>query len=69
MAKNEKIHQMSNGSKLILKLPTSLYTICCDCGLVHLFVLDEAKKGEISFTTYRDDIRTEEERKSHRYKK
>jgi len=41
---------------------TTEYDICCDCGLVHLTKY-KPKKDHIRVTVWRDDKRTEQQRK------
>jgi hypothetical protein len=42
-------------------------TLCCDCGLVHLWELKEDKKGNFVFRIRRDNRATAQMRKNYKY--
>lgn len=42
-------------------------TVCCDCGLVHLWELKKNAKGNFVFRIRRDNRATAQMRKNHKY--
>ena len=55
-----------NGAKEIIQDGSDFQIICCDCGLSHRYLFEKHKKG-LLWTTYRDDVETDKERKQYRY--
>ena len=52
-----------NGEPFAIGQLHAVRQVCCDCALVHLYVLELTEDGEVVLTPYRDDFETERERK------
>lgn len=52
----------------LMELQRAHKTVCCDCGLVHLWELQERKgSGKFFFRIRRDNRATAQMRKNHNY--
>ena len=61
--KKEKIITLLNGDASVYVQDTVRWHYCCDCGLAHLLLVEDVKKGKCVVRWYRDDRETKKARK------
>lgn len=63
--KAKKYVQMSDDC--LMELERAHKTVCCDCGLVHLWELQPMKNGKFFFRIRRDNRATAQLRRNNKY--
>jgi hypothetical protein len=63
--KAKRYVQMSDNC--LMELQRAHKTVCCDCGLVHLWILQPQKGGKFFFRIKRDNRATAQMRKNNKY--
>ena len=67
MSKAPRVRQLSDGDTVVLYPgKDNLKVRCCDCGLVHLWVIDSLPDGSIHLRLFRDKRSTAQTRRRMR---